>query len=70
MGIGLKINKSPSLNHCIRIFINLRQEENDPNDTLKLRFDNVYETMELSMGEKVLRRDQLVKVAGYQASSK
>ena len=33
-------------------------------------FDNVYETMDLAGGEKTLRSDKLVKVAGYLAPSK
>ena len=49
-GIDVKINKSASLYHCIRIFINLWQEENELNDSFKLHFDNVYKTMELSGG--------------------
>ena len=47
-GLDVNLNKSASLYHCIRIFIDLRQGENDPNDTFKLCFDNVYETMELA----------------------
>ena len=51
-GLNVKLNKSASLYQCIRSFINLRQRENDPNDTFKLRWDNVYETMDLAGGEK------------------
>ena len=69
-GLGVKISKSSSLYHCIRIFLNLRQGENDPNDTFKLRWDNVYETMDLAGGGIILRSDQLVKVDGDQVSSK
>ena len=48
----------------------MRQGENDLNDTFKLRWENVYETMEMSGGENILRSDQLVSVAGDLASSK
>ena len=49
-GMYVKLNKLASLYHCIRSFINLRQGENERNDTFKLRWDNVYETMELEGG--------------------
>ena len=49
-GLGVKLNKSDSLYHCIRSFINLRQRENDPNDTFKLSFDNIYKTMDMVGG--------------------
>ena len=65
-----KLNKSSILYYCTRSFINLQQGENDPNDTFKLRWDNVYETMELAGVEKILSSNKLVKVAGYQASTK
>ena len=48
----------------------MRQGENDLNDTFKLRWENVYETMEMSGGENILRSDQLVSVPGDLASSK
>ena len=48
----------------------MRQGENDLNDTFKLRWENVYETMEMSGGENILRSNQLVSVAGDLASSK
>ena len=69
-GLDVKLNKPDSLYHCIRIFINLRQGDNEPNDTFKLRWDNVYETMELAGKENILRSDKLVKVAGDQDSYK
>ena len=47
-GLKVKLNKPASLYHCIISFINLQQGENEMNDTFKLRFDNVYETMELA----------------------
>ena len=50
MGVDVKLNNSAILYHCIRIFINLQQGENETNDTFKLRFDNVYETMYLDGG--------------------
>ena len=65
-----QLNNSSSLYHCINIFINLRQGENEPKDNFKLRWDNVYETMELAGGGNITRSNQLVKVAGDQASSK
>ena len=48
----------------------MQQGENDPNENSKLRFDNVYKTMDLDGGENFLRSNQLVKVAGKQDSSK
>ena len=68
-GLDVKLNKSASLYHCIRSFINLQQGENDPNKTFKLRWDNVYETMDMKVGENILSSNQLVKVTGDQASS-
>ena len=56
-GIEVKLNKSTSLYHCIRIFINLRQGENEPIDTFKLLWENIYETMDLAGGENILRND-------------
>ena len=47
----------------------MRQGETDPNDTLKLRFNNIYETMELAGGDNILRREKLTK-NGNQASKK
>ena len=61
-----KLNNPASLYHCIISFINLQQGENETNDTFKLSWDNVYDTMELAMGENILRSNQLVKVAGEQ----
>ena len=66
----VKLNSSANLYLFIRSFINLIQGENDPNDTFKLGCDNVYETMEIFGGGNILRSDQLVNVAGYQASPK
>ena len=68
--LDFKLNKSSSLYHCIRSFINLQQGENYLNKTFKLRWDNVYETMETTGGKNILRSNQLVRVSGYQASSK
>ena len=69
-GLDVNLNNSASLYHCIISFIELRQVENYPNDTFKLCFDNVHETMELSGGENILKSDQIVKLAGDQASCK
>ena len=55
-GIEVKLKKLASLYHCIRVFINMRHLKTDPNGTLKLRFDNIYETMELIIRENILRR--------------
>ena len=68
--IDVGLNKSDSLYHYIRFFINLQQGKNEPNDNFKLCFDHVYETIELAGGENILRIDQLIKVDGYQASYK
>ena len=69
-GIEVKLNKSDRIYHCIRIFIKFRQGKNELKDTFKLRWDNVYEAMELSRGENILRIDQLVKISRGQASFK
>ena len=50
--------------------MNLQQVENEPNDTFKLRWGNIYETMELAGGERILKVDQLVEVDGDHVSSK
>ena len=55
-GIDVKLNKSTSLCHSIQIFINMRQVKIDPNETFKLRFDNIYETMELTGMENTIFR--------------
>ena len=47
-GLDVKLNNPAILYNFIRIFINLQQEENEPNDTFRLRWDNVCETMEKS----------------------
>ena len=44
-GIDVKLNKSASLYHAIQWFINIRQGESDPQNTFKLHFYNIYETM-------------------------
>ena len=69
-GLNVQLNKSASIYHCRRSLINLIQGENHPNDTFKLRWGDVYDTMNLAGGENILRSDQLVKVARDQASSK
>ena len=43
--LDVKLKKLASLYHCIRIFIKLWQGENDPNDNIKFRFDNIYDTI-------------------------
>ena len=62
-GLDVRLNKPASFYHYIRSFINLQQGENDPNDTLELLWDDVYETMDLAEEENILRNDQLLKVA-------
>ena len=54
--IDVKLNKSTSLCHSIWIFINMRQVKTDPKETFKLRFDNIYETMELTGMENTILR--------------
>ena len=51
-GIDVKRNESATLYHTIRGFINTNKGEAEPNDYFKLRFDNVYENMEISGGKK------------------
>ena len=48
MVIDVKSNKSASLYHFIKSFINLRQGVNEQNKTFKLRWYNVYEIMDLA----------------------
>ena len=69
-GLNVKLNKSDSLYHCIKKIVNLIKGENEPDDTFILHWDNVYETIDMSGRENILRSDQLVKVAGYQTLSK
>ena len=47
----------------------MRQVENNPNDTFKLRFNRIYETMEISGGYNIVRSEQLTN-NGSQASKK
>ena len=68
-GIYVKLNKSDSIYHCIRGFINTKQGETDPNDTFKLLFDSIYETVELSGRDNILHSQQLTN-NGNQASRK
>ena len=68
-GIDVKLNKSSSLYHAIRVFINMRQGETDPNETFNFHFEKIYETMELAGGDNILRRKQLTN-NGSQASTK
>ena len=68
-GIDVKPKKSDILYHTIWGFINMRQVENNPNDTFKLRFDNIFETVELAGGYNILHIKQLTK-NGNQASMK
>ena len=49
-GVAVKLNKSDSLYHCIRSFINSQQVENESNDTFKFHWDNVYGTMDMEGG--------------------
>ena len=46
-GIDIKLNNSVNLYHAIQYFVNKKQDEADTNDAFKLRFENVYKTMEL-----------------------
>ena len=68
-GLDGKLNKSASLDHFIRGFINMRRGETDSNDTLKLCFENIYETMDLTGRYNILRSKQPTK-NGNQASTK
>ena len=67
--VNVKLNKSASIYRCMQGFINMRQGEAEPNDTFKLRLDNIYETMELSDGDNTLRSKQLTN-NGSQALTK
>ena len=55
-GFDIKINKSTSLCHCIRGFINTRKVKTETNYTFKLCFSNIYETMELTGKDNILLR--------------
>ena len=68
-GLDVKLNKSSILYHCIRSFINVIQGENDPNDTFKVFFRNIYETMDISGRDNILCSKQLTK-NGNQESMK
>ena len=69
-GLDVILHKSSSLYHWIMSFNCLQQGENDPNNIFKLRWENVYVTMDLAGGENILRSNQLVKLAGDKVSSK
>ena len=70
MGLDIKLNNPAVLYHFIISFINLRQVQYELNNNLKLHWDNVYDTMDLSGGYNILRRDQLIKLAWDQELSK
>ena len=53
-GLDIKINKSAIFYHTIQGFINMKQGEAEPNNSFKLFFGNVYETMELAHGENII----------------
>ena len=57
----IKINKYSSLYHDIKGFIKTRQFETGTKDTLKLRFDNIYETVNIDGRDNILRSEQLTK---------
>ena len=67
--ISINLNNSTSLYHAIQGFMHKRQGKNDPNDAFELIFENIYETMELTGGDNILRSKQLTK-NGSQASTK
>ena len=48
--LDVKLNKPASLYHCIISFINLQQGENETNDTFKMPWDNVFDTMDMDGG--------------------
>ena len=68
-GLEIKFKDSTSLYHAIQGFMNMRQGETDPKDDFKLRFDNIYETIELAGGYNTLCIKQLTN-NGIQASTK
>ena len=47
-GIDIKLNNSARLYHSIRGFMNTRQGKNYHNDAIKLSFNNIYKTTELT----------------------
>ena len=53
-GINVKLDRSATLYHTIRAFVNMKQGEAEPNYIFNIRFDNIYETMELSGGWNIL----------------
>ena len=67
--LHVKLNKSASLYHAIRGFINTRKDDTDTNDIFKLRFGKIYETMALTGGDNILIREKLTN-NGSQASMK
>ena len=69
-GIDVKLKKSASLYHWIRVFINTRQGETEPKDTFKLRFDNIYEPMELAGRDNILHRKQLTNNGSQESTKK
>ena len=59
VGVDVKQNNSSILYQCIRGCINMRQVKTESNDTFKLRFNAIYETMEISGGDNILLSEQL-----------
>ena len=41
-GLDVKLNKSSSLYNAIQVFMNMKQDKTDPNNTFKLRFEKIY----------------------------
>ena len=68
-GLDVKLNNSASMYHWIRGFINMIQGTTDTNDNFKLRFNNIYESTDLTNMENILRSEQLTN-NGNQASTK
>ena len=53
-GFDLKLNKSDTLYHTIRGFVNTKQGEDESNNNSKLRFDKFCKTMDLDSGVNIL----------------
>ena len=48
--LDVKLNKQATLYHAIQGLINMNQGKSEPNESFEIRFDNVYNTMEIAGG--------------------
>ena len=64
--LDAKPKKFVSLYHVIWDFMNMRQGKTDPNYALSLRFEQIYEIMELAGGDNIICSKKLTKNKGQE----